>query len=238
MLDFVDYGNSRIEFKIKWSFRKTLGISVLPCGSIEVTAPQGSEIEKIKDLVLKRGSWLLEQKRNTSFNPIPMPSKQFESGESFYYLGRQYRLKVFDSGYEEVSIINDRLVINCADSKNFELKRNLLLRWYSAKAEATLTERFRLLSEKFEHDDVKLEVKKLMKSWGEFHNSKNLIVLNSELIVAPVECIDYVIIHELSHSIILHHGSDFYAFMSSRLPGWRDLKSKLESYSHGFTLFE
>jgi predicted metal-dependent hydrolase len=59
------------------------------------------------------------------------------------------------------------------------------------------------------------------------------VVLNAELVVAPIECIDYVIIHELCHVVVPNHGPDFYNLLTQRLPRWKDLKNELESHSIG-----
>lgn len=237
MIDFVEYGNSKIEFQIKRSNRKTLGISVLPNGAVEVTAPLGASLDKIKEIITKRGSWILEQQRLTGFNPLPQPKKSFVSGESFYLLGRHYRLKIFESNYDSVDIINDRIVLNCTFPEDLELKRSLIVKWYFNKASEVLIERFKYYSKLYGQDSVQVSVKKLTKRWGEFHPSKNLVVLNAELVVAPIECIDYVIIHELCHAICPNHGSEFYDLLTARLPRWRDLKSELESHSNGFNTF-
>lgn len=237
MIDFVEYGNSKIEFKVKRSARKTLGISVLPNGAIEVTAPQDATLDKIKEIIIKRGSWLLEQQRITGYNPIPQPNKSLVSGESFYLLGRHYRLKIFESNYDGVEILHDKLVLNCTFPEDFDFKRTLLLKWYLKKASDILTERFKFHAQAFVQDSVEVAIKKLTKRWGEFHPSKNLVVLNAELVVAPMECIDYVIIHELSHALILDHGPDFYSLLTRRLPLWKDLKNELESHSIGFSTF-
>lgn len=233
MQEFVEYGNSKIDFLIKRSNRKTLGISVLPSGSVEVTAPETAPVEKIKELVLKKGAWLIEQKRLTNFNPVPQPQKQLISGESFYYLGRQYRLKVFESNYDSMDILNDRLILNCTFPEDFGLKRDIVVKWYMDKANNVLSSRFVELASRFEQEDIELLVKKLSTRWGEYHPGKNLIVLNSELIVAPIECIDYVIIHELCHAVYSDHGSDFQNLLSLRLPRWHEIKNELEMYSDG-----
>jgi len=237
VLESVEYGNSIIEFQVKRSSRKTLGISVLTCGSVEVTAPDSAPLDKIKEIVLRRGAWLLEQKRLVGFNPILQPQKLFVSGESFYFLGRHYRLKVFESNYDSVDILDDRLILNCTFSEDKELKQSLLLKWYMKKAQEKLSERFSYLTSQFKQETIEVSVKKLSKRWGEFHPNKNLIVLNAELVVAPMECIDYVIIHELCHAICLNHGSEFYDLLTARLPRWRDLKNDLESHSNGFSAF-
>ena len=234
---FVEYGSAKIEFKVKRSERKTLGISVLPCGSVEVTAPEDAPIDKIKEMIVKRGAWLLEQKRLTAFNPLLQPQKLLVSGESFYLLGRHYRLKIFESNYDAVDILDDKMILNCTFPEDFELKRSLLLKWYLKKATEILTERFTHHSKLLNQESFALSVKKLSKRWGEFHPTKNLITLNAELVVAPVECIDYVIIHELCHAVVLNHGPDFYNLLTRRLPRWQDLKNELERHSEGFSSF-
>lgn len=235
MLEFVEYGSSKIEFRIKRSARKTLGISVLPDGEIEVTAPSDATLDKIKEIIIKRGAWLLEQRRLVGFNPVPQPSKSLLSGESFYLLGRHYRLKIFEANYDAVDILDDKLILNCTFPEDLELKRSLLLKWYLKKAAEILTERFKFHAQNLKQETVEVSVKKLAKRWGEFHPSKNLVVLNAELVVAPMECIDYVIIHELSHAVILDHGPDFYSLLSSRIPRWKDIKNELEGHSIGFS---
>lgn len=237
MIDSVEYGNSKIEFSIKRSARKTLGIAVLPDGAIEVTAPIEATVDKIREIVIKRGSWLLEQRRLVGFNPIPQPDKSLVSGESFYLLGRHYRLKIFEANYDAVDILDDKLIISCTFPEDLELKRSLLFNWYLKKAVDILTERFKFHAQNLQQETIQILIKKLNKRWGEFHPSKNLVVLNAELVVAPMECIDYVIIHELSHAVILDHGQDFYNLLSRRLPRWRDTKNELERHSHGFELF-
>lgn len=237
-IDFVEYGNSKIEFRIKRSSRKTLGIAVLPNGAVEVTAPTDATIDKIKEVIIKRGQWLLEQQRLAGFNPIPQPSKSLVSGESFYLLGRHYRLKIFEANYDGVDILDDKLILNCTFPEDLDFKRSILTKWYLKKAADILTERFKFHTQTLKQETVEVAVKKLTKRWGEFHPNKNLVVLNAELIVAPMECIDYVIIHELSHAVILDHGPDFYDFLSRRIPRWKDLKSELERHSIGFGCFD
>ena len=235
-MESVEYGNSIIEFQVKRTSRRTLGISVLPCGSIEVTAPEYAPLCKIKEVVLKRGTWLLEQKRLTGFNPVLQPQKQFISGESFYLLGRHYRLKVFEANYDSVDILDDRLILNCTFPEDFELKRSLILKWYMTKANNVLTARFSQLASNFDQEGIQLAVKRLSKRWGEYHPNKKLIALNAELVVAPMECIDYVIIHELCHVTCLNHGPEFHDLLTARLPHWRDLKNELERHSLGLSL--
>lgn len=234
MHNSVEYGNSIIEFQLKRSVRKTLGISILPNGEVEVTAPESASIEKIKEIVLKRSSWVLEQKRLTNLNPLPQPKKQFISGESFYYLGRHYRLRVFESNYDSLDILDDRLVLNSTFPEDIDLKRSTVLKWYLNRSSEILTTRFQEISSKLGQQGIQLAIKKLSKRWGEYHPSQRLIVLNAELVVAPTDCIDYVIVHELCHAIHPDHSAEFFIALENYLPNWRNLKARLEEHGNGF----
>ncbi|MBF0362762.1 MAG: M48 family metallopeptidase [Oligoflexia bacterium] len=235
MEDFVDFGNTRIEFRVKRTKRKTLGISVYPTGEVEIVAPEKAGLLRIKKLILKRAQWILEQKRLSKFTPLSEPTRQLVSGEGYYYLGRQLRLKVFEANYDSVELHDDRLILNCTFPEERELKISLLQKWYATKAQTVISERLDFHTAKFSQAKVEMIIKKMAKCWGEYHPDKKLIVFNMELIVAPLECIDYVIIHELCHVVCLHHGSDFYNLLSNRLHNWEDLKNKLETYSNGLS---
>jgi predicted metal-dependent hydrolase len=235
MQDFIDFGNSRIEFTVKRTKRKTLGISVCPNGDIEVTAPEHAGILRIKEIVEKRGPWILEQKRLSAFTPLPEAKRELISGESYYYLGRQLRLKLFEANYDSVEIHGDRLLMNCTFPDERDLKVSLLQKWYATKAQNLFEERLQFYACKFSQDKPDFVIKKMNKSWGEYHPVKKMMVLNVELVVAPIECVDYVIIHELCHAISLNHGPEFYNLLSHRLPNWEQLKNQLETFSNGLS---
>src|SRR5687768_12497831 len=90
----VDYGRETIHFTLKFSRRKTLAIDVNPDLSVLVTAPKAKDLDLIKSKVHKRASWILKQQDYFRAFLPPMPPRQYISGETHYYLGRQYRLKI------------------------------------------------------------------------------------------------------------------------------------------------
>jgi hypothetical protein len=94
----------------------------------------------------------LEQQRLAGFNPVLQPSKALVSGESFYFLGRHYRLKIFEANYDAVDILDDKLILNCTFPEDIDLKRSLLLKWYLKKATDILTERFKFHVQTFEQE--------------------------------------------------------------------------------------
>ena len=258
---FVFYGESKIHYTLKSSKRKILGITVHPDGKIQVSAPNGISKYKIQETLIKKGAWIMNQLRVVSKIPPPETKRKALSGESYYFLGRQYRLKVFEANYDGVDIYHDRIIMNCPFPEEEELKLNLLKKWYFRQAHEVFTKRFQVHKNLFSKignkseikttgtdldfpvdslgtpidglEKISLSIKKLHKSWGKYHPEKNKITLNVELVVAPMDCIDYVIIHELCHSKVLNHGKAFNALISSKMPNWKALKEKLENFSNG-----
>ncbi len=92
----VNFGSRDIRFKLQYSARKTLGISVLPDLSVIVTAPNESDFGRVKNLVKKRAAWILKQQAKFSEYLPGQPERKYVSGETHLYLGRQYRLKVME----------------------------------------------------------------------------------------------------------------------------------------------
>ena len=284
MENFVFYGKSKIHYSLRHSKRKTLGITVNRNGEVQVSVPHGTPDYKIQEVLIKKGAWIMDKLEIVSKLPVPETKRRALSGESYYFLGRQYRLKVFEANYDGVDIYSDRIIMNCSFPEEEELKLNLLRKWYFQQAHRVFTERFQVHknlfarvsreerdkinqsgldissdsvrtpipvifeksqcfpideSQKLKHDqsinseEFCLSIKKLRKSWGRYHPREKKITLNVELIVAPMDCVDYVIIHELCHSQILNHGKAFNHLISTKMPNWKHLKEKLEAFSNG-----
>lgn len=234
-MEFIEFGTSKINFQLIRSERKTLGISVLSDGKVQVTAPISAPLSKIKDHLLLKGTWIMEQMKIIENIPVPSVKKNFVSGESYYFLGNHVRLKVIASDHNEVCILGDRLILHCENADNLETKRNLILNWYELQAKLLLTKRFDHYCELYGCSNMELKIEKLQKVWGKYYPSKKLVLLNLELIVAPIECANYVIIHELSHIKFSNHKPEFFKLLSSRLPNWKRDKILLEQASNGLT---
>lgn len=227
-MEFVQYGNTKIEFTIDYTDRKTLGITVNSDMSVNVKAPLATKLEKIKEVVLKKGDWILVQKDHfLSFHPLREP-KKYVSGESHYYLGRQYQLKVEIADKNEAKYKGKYIHVY---TKDREQTQRIVKDWYFERAKIKFAEIASPLIERFEKYNVqpkKIYVKSMKYRWGSC-SPKGNIILNPELIQAPKPCIEYVIIHELCHLIYPNHSKDFYRTQSKEMPDWEKWKKKLEN---------
>jgi predicted metal-dependent hydrolase len=226
----VNFGNSIIEFLLKRTPRKTLGIQVKPNGAVLVNAPESASLKKINEVVARRASWILKHQENFARYPNPLPAPQYVSGESFCYLGRQYRLKVDAGKPSQAKLKGQFLRITLNNPKQRYQVRNLVDIWLRDKAQAVFVS---LLEECVKNSSVigvssppPLRIRKMKRRWGSC-SRKGVITLNPDLLAAPKACIRYVIIHELCHLVEMNHSKRFYKLLTVLLPDWKKQKERL-----------
>lgn len=225
----INFGSRKIEYYISYSKRKTLGITVNPNMEIEVKAPENSSLELIESKVRKRAAWIIKQQNFfLSFHPKPK-DKKYVSGESHFYLGRQYRIEVINGKKNEVSYKGRYIQITSNNKTSIE---KLLNDWYRIKAKEIFQEVANPLIEKFKKYGVEpsgIFVKDMKTRWGSC-TPNGKIILNPELIKTPKGCIEYVIIHELCHLVHHGHNKKFFDLQAKECPLWERWKKKLEQY--------
>ncbi|MCD4652812.1 M48 family metallopeptidase [bacterium] len=224
------YGADIIEYDVVFVNRKTLEIAVLPEGLVKVKAPMGSSQDRIKEKVRKRVRWILRQQRYfDQFKPW-IPVRQYIGGETHRYLGRQYRLKISKGKPEGVKLVRGYFLVNVKGSGKPEEIKKLLDRWYLDKMkiqfQASL-DRCWPFFEKAGLGKPDLRIRRMKTRWGSL-SDRGAITLNTELIKAPRDCIDYVVTHELCHLKHKNHDTGFYKLLEIVMPGWGNIKCKLE----------
>lgn len=225
--DHIQYGATIIDYDIEFAQRKTLSICVNPDSSVCLRAPIDATLEQIQQKVHKRASWILKQKRFFESFGTSTTKRQYISGESHLYLGRQYMLRVKESNVNAVHYQNNFIEIECRHKKDAGI---LLQTWYRQRANVKFQEYAQPIIEQFSIYGVKpqsLSIKKMDKRWG-YCTIDGHITLNPRLICAPRCCIEYVITHELCHLIYRSHNKEFYALLTKEMPHWEKWKNKLE----------
>ena len=233
----VDFGTQTVEYKLLFLPRQTLVITVQPDLSVIVKAPEGSDLSQIKLKVQQRAGWIRKQQRQYEIYLPDVPPRQYLSGESYRFLGRQYRLKVREIPREEienVELARQFLYVNVYN-KSPDRVRPLVEGWYQEQAQAVFHERLGILYPRVAHLDIpypQIAIRRMASSWGSC-SKKGLISFNIKLIQAPKEYIDYVIIHELCHLEEHNHGIKFNHLLSRILPNWKEYKERLDRFDFG-----
>ncbi len=234
---YLQFGAQKIEYELVYAPRTTLAITVHPDLSVTVKAPEGVEMGQVEQRVYNRGGWILKQQRQYERYLPDVPPRQYLSGESYRYLGRQVRLKVIEvlsDETEKVEITRHMLNVS-SHEKSPEHVRPLVEGWVAAQAQAVFTGRLNACYPKVARFDVPypdISIRRMKASWGSC-SAKGLISLNIKLIQAPKEYIDYVILHELCHLKEHHHGPQFQQLLTRVMPDWKEKKQRLDVYDFG-----
>lgn len=230
----IQYGETTIAYDLDYGPRKTLAISVEPNLRVSVVAPEDSDLDTIAALVRKRAPWILRQQRELEQYLPQTPPRQYVSGETHRYLGRQYRLKVVEGSPEGVKLSRGWLYIQATDKRDTERVRQLLDGWYAAQARRVFPERLSAMLPRVQLLGVTerpaLSIKPLVARWGSCSGSGS-ITLNLRLMQVPKQYIDYVIIHELCHLIEHNHSRRFYQLLDRAMPDWRERRRALNELS-------
>jgi predicted metal-dependent hydrolase len=224
------FDNQDIPYEVQYADRKTMEIAVHPDGRVVVKAPKGSTQEAIQARVTRRARWI--SKKLDYFHQLEprTPERRYVGGETHLYLGRQYRLKLIESGDSGVKLKGSHFHVMTLDPGDSEKVKILLDNWYSLHAKRLFQKRLEACYESAKRLNVsfpEIRVRKMTRRWGSC-NKLGRIVLNTALIKASLFCIDYVIMHELCHLKIPHHSKRYWQLLTKYMPDWTDRKKRLE----------
>lgn len=226
----VAYGARQVVFRLERRKRKTLAIEVHLDQSVRVKAPLRLSLNRILERVEQRGAWIVKQQRRFAELPPPQPEREFVSGESYRYLGRQYRLKVLEAQQEGVRLYQGWLEVNLTGPNDRTNVQALLREWYRVRAERVFQERFEVCRKHVATFGIDhpggFTLRRMRKRWGSCSRDGR-VLLNTQLVGAAKSCIDYVIVHELCHVVHHNHSAAFYALLGACMPDWRERQKLL-----------
>lgn len=223
-------GKENIDFTLSYVDRKTLEIAVHPDQTVVVKAPLGTDVEEIQRRVFRRAAWIARQLRFFEQFEPRTPARCYVGGETHLYLGRHYRLKISRGDRDAVKLTRGYFEIEVKGDISPKNIKGLLEGWYRGKAVVKFRESLDRCWSHFEKSSLSkpwLQVKRMRKRWGSL-SPNGMLTLNSDLIRAPRECIDYVITHELVHLWYNNHGPEFGRFLDKVMPDWEKRKHRLE----------
>ena len=251
----VSFGKRRIDFFVKRSKRrKTVSIFVDPFEGVFLRASLSPSLGKLSKLVHSKAVWILDKQRRINETIGHFPKREFVTGESFLYLGRQLRLKVLksknklnpyntrdkkklDSRFHGNDIFGARVAVKggrflvSINGKNSDLDkiktvRGLLSVWYKKHVEKVLLKRVTLYSKKLRVSVPEVILANQTKRWGSC-NRKGRISFNWHIIMAPMSLVDYVVAHELCHLRHNNHSEDFWKLLGAIMPDYEARRERL-----------
>lgn len=207
--------------KIIKSRRKTLSLQITEDASLIVRAPYSMSQKTIHQIIIKHKDWI-EKKQREMIKRSKFAKHEFKSGETFLYLGNLHKLKIVED--QNSPLIFDGSFFLFKSHSN---GRETFLKWYKLKSYEIISERVDIYAKKYGFEFGKLRITDAQKRWASCSSNGNLN-FSWRLVMAPIEVIDYVVIHELVHLVERNHSKLFWAKVRLLYPQYEKEKGWLK----------
>lgn len=209
---------------------KNLYINVLPPdGRIRLSVPQNMSDIALRMAVSSRIAWIKKQ-QNVFAKQARQSDREMVSGESHYIWGKRYRLSIIErKGKHEIKVGCGWLYLYVNTSTLAENRTLVLNSFYREELKRRIVELLPIWESKLGVSVDSWGVKKMKTKWGSCNTQQKRIWLNLELAKKPVECLEYVLVHELIHILERKHNDLFKQYMDNHLPDWRQRKDLLNA---------
>ena len=211
-------GNGFIAEVIRTNRRKTAAIKVHE-GKVSVVVPKNLPESRIEELVARKTKWI-HGKICLHKQTVPSRPKEYVSGESFTYLGKNYRLKVVVGDAKGVKLKGGQLVVTLPEKELLPEKiQKAITAWYREHAEQKLAEKVKRYAPVVGVTPATVKIKSFKSRWGSCH-SNGEIQFNWMIIIAPNHIVDYVVVHELCHLKEHNHSPKFWKCVEQVVPDY------------------
>jgi len=225
-----------IAYSIKYSDIATaLKIVVDAKDGVQVTAPIKYNAPLIKSIMQDKSSWIIEKLDYLSVLAGCTVPRLFADGEQFFYLGERFKIKVHinDHAMNAVKIVDQHMLVEISpvmqqDGRS-DAVRDTMVKWYKNQAKGIINDRINLYADSLGVELAKIRIKEQKHRWGSCSGKGNLN-FNWHLVMAPVDIVDYVIVHELCHLKRLDHSPVFWHLVEAVLPDYQMRRHWLKQY--------
>jgi predicted metal-dependent hydrolase len=210
---------------------KNLHLGVYPPhGRVRVAAPLRVSDNAVRLAVIGKLGWIKRQRAR--FDSQPRQSeREMVSGETHYFLGQRYRLRVINYDGPAKVIVRNGSTIDLHVRREFNAaqREQVLQRWYRQQLKDLIPPLLQKWQSALNVEVREWAIKKMKTKWGACNNKAGRIWLNLELAKKSVPCLEYIIVHELIHLLERHHNDTFTVLMNQYLPQWRSRRAELNA---------
>jgi len=229
--------NREVNVNITRKKRKTISIKISEGYEISISAPLFISDAKIKEIIKEKEIWISEKLRLIETKR----KEKIDFKEYILFLGNRYNLNIHNVKHNSVKIIFDKSNFNIyiperlSEEDKLNNTKQLLINWYKLQARKVFQERVSYYSNILKVSPKRIAIKDQKSRWGSC-SSKGNINLNYRIIMAPIEIIDYVIVHEMCHLVYLNHSKEFWALVEKFFPNYLKCKEWLKINGNSLNL--
>ena len=213
--------------KIIRSCRKTLSLEINKEAQLIIRAPHLMPQRSIQRFLTEKESWIKTKQAQQRKRLAEVPKKKFRNGESFLFLGESYELMIQDQWKSKLSFQKGFIMCSSVLHKS----ETFMKQWYREEAR-------RLIGERVDHYATRhnlvyqaIKITSARKRWGSCNRLKNLS-FSWRLIMAPMEVVDYVVVHELAHTREMNHSQKFWKLVEATYPKYKTAEKWLKDHGH------
>ncbi|MDD3247531.1 MAG: SprT family zinc-dependent metalloprotease [Methanosarcina sp.] len=233
--DSIKACGKTLDYEIVYSKkRRKAAIVVCPDLKVEFRAPHGLSREAIREMVQKKSGWVWEKLDWFEANRLPSQEKRYIDGEMYLYLGKEYTLKILHmDGIKKyfASFNGSELTVFIPEAVPEELKSILVKKavwdFYRDCAESDVDRLLKVYSDKLKISLPVFKVKHQKRRWGSC-SADNVLRINFQLMMAPPEQLEYVVVHELCHVKEKNHSARFWKLVGELMPGYEVHRKSLK----------
>lgn len=219
-----------IDIDVVYKDIKNLHIGVYPpMGRVRVAAPRRLDDEQVRLAVIQRLTWIKRQREQLQ-STQRQSEREMVTGESHYVWGIRRRLKVIERpGRAHFEAEGDRLLLYVPEATTPEQRREHLGSWYREQLRQALPDLILKWEAKLNLKVPRWSVRRMKTKWGSCNRETRHIWFNVELAKKHPDCLEYILVHEMTHYLERHHGNVFTTLMDGFMPDWRARREQLNA---------
>lgn len=227
-------GKDGVTVSFSWchSRRKTIGITIRPDTSVSVRAPFRTSVADMRAFVIRHIDWIVKSREKLD-SRVSRVAQAYTDGSLLLFQGQECRLMTEEGKEDGVRLANGTLTVTAREHSETRTVQ-IIDSWYRERAaelfNARAIECHRLMRD--EHIPLpQLIIRRMKSRWGSYSYRTGRVCLNLNLVMVEQACLDYVIVHELCHIKVRHHGPEFWAVVGRYVPDYPELRRQLRMFA-------
>ena len=215
-----------MEYRVTKKKIKNFIIRIYPDLRIAVSVPLHASSKDIENFIQNKKEWI-----ETTLKKIEMAKENKNNLKEniIRILGKKIEKKIIESDLERIRLTDTSIYIYSKDIGNTKIEKKIL-EWKVERLKVILDEYLTKYTKLLNKNINYYQIKKLSSAWGIYHKRENYISFNFDLIEKDIECIEYVVLHELCHIFYMNHQKDFWALVEKYMPDYKARRKKLKDF--------
>lgn len=217
-----------IEISVTYKDIKNIHLSVYPPnGEVVISAPLRMRKDIVRVYTISKLSWIKKQREKLQKQERE-PKREFLDKESHYLFGKRYLLKLVETKSKpSIQLKSTSIILSIPKGISKPKVKKLYEDYYKSELQLKTDKIMASAQKKMGLSNITYGIRKMKTRWGSYVPGKKKVWLNTELAKKPIDCIEYIIYHELTHAFEKTHSAKFKSILSKNLPNWRELRKKL-----------